>query len=1248
MTSAPRSKATARRRLRVFAPAVLGAIVLAAVAVAAASDGGNGQIDVDALRAAHAKPGSRLDDRLEEVSSASRKGVETVAGRFRAAGLDFEGGRVRIIAAGSSARDAVIAAGGSVEAEVGDAVQALVPSGRLDALAAAPGVTEVRPPARAEPMAISEGVVLSGASELHTAGTTGTGVKVAIIDLGFQGYQALLGTELPTVGNVVTNDLCGGNFTTASGHGTAVAEIVHDVAPGAQLLLACVNSELTLNQAEQWAVAQGARVINHSVGWFNTGAGDGSGGPGSPDAAVADAEAHGVLWVNAAGNEELQHWSGGSDLDHDTLVEFDQGGGTEGNTVTVPPGATVCGDLKWDGWPATTNDFDLYLLRKADGVILTGSANDQSTSPLKPTEELCWTNAESSPVVADFVIQRYASAAWGLSFFSTLPLTFHTRESIIEPASSPSAVAVGAVCFSAPTTVEPYSSTGGFTTEKPDVVSYDSVSTATYGAAASCGSSGFAGTSAAAAHVSGVAALLIQSRPSATVVTLRGALEREGSDVELDGVDILSGWGLAHVTSRNGSRVLAFTGDSDHPFAGLVSGNGTYRTGVGPDPVRSTGPDWSSDGTKLALAFSATDIATLPFQSIASLPPLGSPKLSPDGTVLLSGGGDIVKTPVDGSPAQTVIASAGEDVEPVWSPDGTKFAYASTRDGQSEIYVANADGSLDHRVTNDNGFDGYPAWSPDGTKIAFVSNRAGMPNLWKMNADGTGLVHLTTDPLASDYTPDWSSDDKIAFVRNVAGKNIMVMNVDGTDVYPVASGFRPDWRPGTPMAPVNIVAPHVLDDSPALGVPVGVSLGRWAGAAPMTFSVQWARCATGNTQCVNIPAASGKTYVPTAADVGTSLRATVMATNVGGSTSGATSPVQVVSGARIAPAALPTVTGSAIVGSTLSVVPGSWTPAGSTTGFGAWHLCAPSGGPCVDLPVGGSTYTVTQADVGYRLRLEVAGTNTGTGAAILSLPSAIVTVGSSGGGGSSSGGGGGAGKDPDIELALVADRIRAGVGEQVLLTGRVSLKNFTQASGAGNVRLSVNLPAGLELVSSKVNRGSGCSGTTTIVCPLDFIASTYVAQAELTVRVGSSSPLRVEASVTANERDPDAANNVASLTINDVSTPLTPPTPPKSSPRPLAKKGVTKLGTAKDETLVGTAYADRLEGRAGNDVLRGLAGDDVLVGGLGRDTIEGGGGADSIRARDGKRDVVRCGAGKDAAFVDRFDVATGCETVKRA
>ena len=89
-------------------------------------------------------------------------------------------------------------------------------------------------------------------------------------------------------------------------------------------------------------------------------------------------------------------------------------------------------------------------------------------------------------------------------------------------------------------------------------------------------------------------------------------------------------------------------------------------------------------------------------------------------------------------------------------------------------------------------------------------------------------------------------------------------------------------------------------------------------------------------------------------------------------------------------------------------------------------------------------------------------------------------------------------------------------------------------------------------------------------------------------------------------------------------------------------------GTPLVDRLVGTPFKDFLFGLGGNDLLRGDAGGDLLDGGPGRNALYGGAGEDAIRARNGRRDLVDCGWGRDSAIVDRIDRVRGCESVSRS
>lgn len=92
---------------------------------------------------------------------------------------------------------------------------------------------------------------------------------------------------------------------------------------------------------------------------------------------------------------------------------------------------------------------------------------------------------------------------------------------------------------------------------------------------------------------------------------------------------------------------------------------------------------------------------------------------------------------------------------------------------------------------------------------------------------------------------------------------------------------------------------------------------------------------------------------------------------------------------------------------------------------------------------------------------------------------------------------------------------------------------------------------------------------------------------------------------------------------------------------------VTVLGTNAAETIYGTARADAIDAKAGDDRVFAFAGNDVVTGGPGADRIEAGLGNDVVHARDGRRDVIGCGPGRDTAVVDARDVVRGCELVQR-
>lgn len=451
----------------------------------------------------------------------------------------------------SSSRAAISEAGGTVADAAGDLLQADVPAASLGALADSPASRTVRQPFPARPQAVtSEGAGETGATAW--GGSAGTGTKVAIVDVGFAGYLTKLGTELPVT---VESDFsrCGGPG--AFDHGTAVAEVVHDEAPGATLMLVCVETDVEFASALATLAGAGVHVVNGSIGFTVTGRGDGSGGPGSPAAAVAALRGQGVLYVAAAGNYGLTHWNfpavGDSVVQSDDPnIEFADLVDIDGDDVlgfVVAPFATVQVAVSWDEWPTAATDFDAYAASESCPTLF-GSAEDQTTQAVEPIEYFEVTNCTGAFEVFNLYIDRYnGTASPRMDVFFDGPVAAVERSSgsgLPEPASSPAAFTVGAYCY-ANGSIEPYSSRGptidGRT--KPDIAGPDGITNSVAGAATGTCEGGFAGTSASAPHVAGAAANLRSANPALDVAELQQLLEDRALDSGPVGKDVQFGSG---------------------------------------------------------------------------------------------------------------------------------------------------------------------------------------------------------------------------------------------------------------------------------------------------------------------------------------------------------------------------------------------------------------------------------------------------------------------------------------------------------------------------------------------------------------------------------------------------------------------------------------------------------------------------------------------------------------------------------
>ena len=119
------------------------------------------------------------------------------------------------------------------------------------------------------------------------------------------------------------------------------------------------------------------------------------------------------------------------------------------------------------------------------------------------------------------------------------------------------------------------------------------------------------------------------------------------------------------------------------------------------------------------------------------------------------------------------------NMQAAFSPDGTRLAFVSNRDGNNEIYVMNVDGSGVRRLTNHPAADAVPTWSPTGAQIAFTSDRGGTPQVYVMSAtDGSSLRKISSESWADRATWAPAPYNEIAFAaQSGPGYDIKVFDL---------------------------------------------------------------------------------------------------------------------------------------------------------------------------------------------------------------------------------------------------------------------------------------------------------------------------------------------------------------------------------------------------------------------------------------------------------------------------------------
>jgi hypothetical protein len=431
---------------------------------------------------------------------------------------------------------------GEVKGRYRNLVETRIPIGELENIAENfTQIQRIRLPLKPHPVETSEGVSLTAADTFQNSGYKGSGTKIAIIDIGFIDYPAAQSNgDLPST--VYTHDYGGGGVESETNHGTAVAEIVYDMAPEAELHLMKIATDVQLGNAKNECKSLGIDIVNHSVAWFNSGPGDGT---GSICDIADDAYDNGILWINSAGNAARKHWQGAfTDSNSNGRHEFDVG--DESNTVTVSGSYDFDVCLRWnDRWNNSSEDYDLWILNDG-GQIVAKSENRQNGSAFShPIEEITIVG----PTAGGYhvvVVTHSITGGHEIELFSLFENFEHivTTGSICEPADSSKVLAVGAIFHNnwSDGPQEYFSSLGptNDSRTKPDSSGPDGVESYTYGSA-------FYGTSAASPHVAGAASLILCRNNTYTAAQLWQKLEQDAQDIGSPGKDNTYGSGKLSV-----------------------------------------------------------------------------------------------------------------------------------------------------------------------------------------------------------------------------------------------------------------------------------------------------------------------------------------------------------------------------------------------------------------------------------------------------------------------------------------------------------------------------------------------------------------------------------------------------------------------------------------------------------------------------------------------------------------------------
>jgi len=497
----------------------------------------------------------------------------------------------------AGARADALAAGGIITGSVpGEVLQVSLPAARVDDLAdevpavrlplvANRPVHEIESTGATAPEfgpVSGQNITVVKADAWHAAGLTGSGVKVGIVDFfDLTRWNPAEQGPLPDGNHRFCLDTSGAGYCTphlpekGEEHGVAVAEIVKDMAPGAELYLATVGTASDLLAAVNWFSANGVAIMTRSLGAAYDGAGDGSGPLGS---VVDVAASKGITWFNSGGNDAAGSYGRFTEgVDGAGYVDFLAGPGVDTGLALEPDsdGCVGLDGVRWSDWgkaAAQTTDYALELWDATNTVFLKSidARQTQGAVPLEGTDEY-----ECNGVMT-LRIKRVATGGdpsadvveVGL-FVGDLEYSqaaYSAAKPVVD-SRSPALVAVGAIDPPTGSSIGFYSSQGptndGRT--KPDMAMPSCIRNSVYASIGqTCSTTGnFNGTSAASPAAAGMAALLYGRGLAGGGAPLAALTKHLVVDLGTAGADNVFGSGRALLpappAAAPDSRPAAFT-----------------------------------------------------------------------------------------------------------------------------------------------------------------------------------------------------------------------------------------------------------------------------------------------------------------------------------------------------------------------------------------------------------------------------------------------------------------------------------------------------------------------------------------------------------------------------------------------------------------------------------------------------------------------------------------------------------------